>query len=963
MKFSISNKIILFIVFPFTLILGVYTFYLVTDVQESVEEIYITNNTELVYAYANTIDEFLLRAMILVENRAAFLESSLIDLSEEEIYNQLKDLVSDDDLVYGAVLAFAPNIHKSKELFAPYVIADSGGFIAFDLAQRIDYTGSEREWYSIPAKTKKPYWTRPYLAPAVGNKPLITYSYPIVKEGVLQAILEVDIDLVDFGEFLMKRMSTQQGRFIVVDSAMQYIYHPDVKRIATLSLSGDTSSVISQDDRQALVNALNKKSNGYMSVWNMRDNETQYAFYATMQNVNWTVLIYTGENAITAPIQDVFDTSLFIMLMMLAGVGILITLFSKKLLRPVKSIGEFARSVAAGDYESKIAIRSGDEFEGLAGELNAMSSMLKERREALLQANSELEQKVTERTAALQESLIDAKKLTAAVEQSPVLVTITDTDGMVHYVNPEYCKVTGYATEEMTGRLHPLLSTGVITPSTFDRYKAVLRSGQKIKGEIEGVKKNGAKYWIRISGVGVEDERNEVKNFVFVEDDITKTKVAEIQLKQQHTEISLRNKYIVDSLNYAKRIQNAILPTNEQLTRLFRDLFVYFSPKDEVSGDFFWIAESENKRFLAVVDCTGHGVPGALMSMIGNTLLNEIVTVMKIHDPGKVLNELDFRVKKELQKSVNRDTYDGMDIILCVWDICTHRISVAMANRKLYYIQNDVLSEIKGERKSIGDAKRDQSFTTHFISAESETVLYLFTDGITDQNNSENKKYGAKGLKKLLTEIYTLPMDDQYARLLTSMQQFAGNEPQRDDMTLLGVRIPGVHTGEVLLRYDGVVTQERLIDMTQELTDKLEKITPQKSARKIVFAVNELLQNISRYSEKREAFENGTKGIGSVLVLMRENQIHIRTANAASAEKIETLKSTLQAYNEMSKEALHGLKKELLRREVSEQGAGIGLLEIIRRNDAQLLVCDSMQENGECLIVFTISLNLGVIHD
>ncbi|MBK7265497.1 MAG: response regulator [Ignavibacteriales bacterium] len=171
---------------------------------------------------------------------------------------------------------------------------------------------------------------------------------------------------------------------------------------------------------------------------------------------------------------------------------------------------------------------------------------------------------------------------------------------------------------------------------------------------------------------------------------------ARARLERQNDALLERNKYITDSINYAKRIQTAILPDNIRFTKLFPKSFLIYHPKDIVSGDFYWFGEVGNKQVLAVVDCTGHGVPGAFMSLIGNTLLNEIVHAKRVIEPGEILQALDHGIITELNKESNSDAIDGMDIALCVINKETNTLKYAAANRPLFYFTQAGFSEIKG---------------------------------------------------------------------------------------------------------------------------------------------------------------------------------------------------------------------------------------------------------------------------
>ncbi|MBV6511196.1 MAG: Regulator of RpoS [Ignavibacteriaceae bacterium] len=264
---------------------------------------------------------------------------------------------------------------------------------------------------------------------------------------------------------------------------------------------------------------------------------------------------------------------------------------------------------------------------------------------------------------------------------------------------------------------------------------------------------------------------------------------AKKKLKIQYEESVLQNKFITDSINYAKRIQTAILPSAEDFQNLFPDSFLLFLPKDIVSGDFYWCGEHEGKKIVAVADCTGHGVPGAFMSMIGNTLLNDIVYAKQITIPDNILAQLDSGIIDELNKDLHEGTLDGMDISVCMIDQQIEKIYYAGAYRPLYYQYNGEFFEVKGTKKSIGDNRKSVVFELHEIPFQKNLLLYLFSDGFTDQNDSEGKKFGSGKLKQILSEHADKAIQEQFQILHKAFLEHKSSEAQRDDVTFLGIRI------------------------------------------------------------------------------------------------------------------------------------------------------------------------------
>ncbi len=192
----------------------------------------------------------------------------------------------------------------------------------------------------------------------------------------------------------------------------------------------------------------------------------------------------------------------------------------------------------------------------------------------------------------------------------------------------------------------------------------------------------------------------------------------------------------------------------------------------------------------AAVDCTGHGVSGAFLSMIGHTLLNKLVVEDQIVDPAYILQELHNGVRSALQQETG-DTRDGMDVCLCRIHADRQHVTFAGAKRPLYYVSQQELQEIKGDRKSIGGQQKEAEriFTNHSITVQPGDMLYLCSDGLADQANPDGKKFGSKQVKALLREVASLPVQEQERLIRDSLQAHQQDEPQRDDITLLGVRV------------------------------------------------------------------------------------------------------------------------------------------------------------------------------
>lgn len=271
-------------------------------------------------------------------------------------------------------------------------------------------------------------------------------------------------------------------------------------------------------------------------------------------------------------------------------------------------------------------------------------------------------------------------------------------------------------------------------------------------------------------------------------------RVLEAKVAERTYELAQKNADITSSIQYAKRIQSAILPELQVIYEHLPESFVLYKPKDIVSGDFYWFAQKNGINILAVGDCTGHGVPGALMSMIGHNLLNQIVQEKGIVEPDQILFELNIGVRAALKQDHNeQDTTDGMDIAICCFDTVRKEVLYAGALRPLIVIRKSLLTKIESDRFPIGGSQdtRDKKFTLHRFPVESGDLLYMFSDGFADQFGGEKgKKFMVKNLLQKLTLIQDKPMKEQALLLEKTFDDWKAGYQQVDDVLVVGVRIP-----------------------------------------------------------------------------------------------------------------------------------------------------------------------------
>ena len=266
------------------------------------------------------------------------------------------------------------------------------------------------------------------------------------------------------------------------------------------------------------------------------------------------------------------------------------------------------------------------------------------------------------------------------------------------------------------------------------------------------------------------------------------------EIETQKNLIQVKNEQITDSINYARKIQDSILVPEQKIKRWLPQMFIYYQPKDIVSGDFYWFSKYGNKYVITAIDCTGHGVPGAFLSMIGNTLLHEIVNIKHVFKPDQILSMLHDGITLALNQEEDSSSEDGMDMSLCTVDAKLHRFQFAGAKNNLYVVQGDKLKILKANYYSIGgkplrpDMKVE--FTCYDFMYDDNTSIYMFSDGYLDQYGGENdEKFNTARFKEMILANRELPMEEQKEILSKTMDEWKGDRQQIDDFLVMGVKL------------------------------------------------------------------------------------------------------------------------------------------------------------------------------
>lgn len=263
-------------------------------------------------------------------------------------------------------------------------------------------------------------------------------------------------------------------------------------------------------------------------------------------------------------------------------------------------------------------------------------------------------------------------------------------------------------------------------------------------------------------------------------------------LKAQNEIIEEKNKSITDSINYAKRLQNAILPPKDIVDNILPEYFILYQPKDIVSGDFYWVSHHDSKFMAAAIDCTGHGVPGALLSIVGHNAINQTVNELGITQPSKVLESMNSIIKKILHQDKGSDIKDGMDMALCTFDKQTYVLEYAGANNPVYIISEGKLNIIKASKLTVGSMQDNitEPPINHSVQLKKGDSFYIFSDGYVDQfGGMDNKKFKTSRFQELLISINNLSMRNQKNMIQTKFKEWQGINEQVDDVMVIGIRV------------------------------------------------------------------------------------------------------------------------------------------------------------------------------
>lgn len=446
--------------------------------------------------------------------------------------------------------------------------------------------------------------------------------------------------------------------------------------------------------------------------------------------------------------------------------------------------------------------------------------------------NQKLEKLAATRNAKIIDQNRKLKRLSLVASQTTNSVAILDADGNFQWVNDWFKNIRGYNLEEYCDVFGP--NFFLVEQRTGLESEYLLQDARTnftpVSYQTYHINSRQERVWVQANLTPVFDENKKLTNWVLVETDITRLKKADEEITMQASalteaymklhhrqeeiekqrdelesinnrieigfkQIKQQNNTIKSSLTYAKTIQNSILPMRSTISKLF-DNFILYMPKDIVSGDFYWFGKvSEKSYIIAVADCTGHGVPGAFMSLIGNNLLNEIVLMQGIVNPKDIILKLNENVISVLKQDITKNN-DGMDVCLCRLDQTEFGYDVTFSGTGCFILVYDSITKqirrLRGARHQIGLVSQmigNSHFNEQYFKLKFNDMLVMLSDGIIDQNNTERKRFGTNRFMEFISNRHSRLMPEIEADLKAELLAFMDGEPQRDDITVIGLRI------------------------------------------------------------------------------------------------------------------------------------------------------------------------------
>ena len=380
-------------------------------------------------------------------------------------------------------------------------------------------------------------------------------------------------------------------------------------------------------------------------------------------------------------------------------------------------------------------------------------------------------------------------KLSRAIEQSPVSILITDLEHNIEYVNPMFSNLSGYSEDEVIGETPSIINSEHMDKNIYQAIGKAINEGGNWSGELLNKNKDGQLYWVSSSISAIKDISGEVTNYIGFNQNITEQKVLQQQRDKAYDLIS-------SSIKYASRIQRSILPYPDEMRSLLPNHFVCWEPRDVVGGDFYWCRSWGGKGVVTILgDCTGHGVPGAFVTLISYGAFVQALSVIKPGNAAGLISLMHTIIQQLLgQDKGQGESDDGLELGVCYLPNEGEQVTFSGARFSLFYQDhhNSDVVEIKGDRKGVGyrNTPTNIAFTNQFIKMVPYRRFFMTTDGLVDQVGGEKGRgFGKKRFVNILKELQGVPMQDLGCQLYTALNNYQGDQIRRDDVSMIGFQL------------------------------------------------------------------------------------------------------------------------------------------------------------------------------
>jgi len=553
----------------------------------------------------------------------------------------------------------------------------------------------------------------------------------------------------------------------------------------------------------------------------------------------------------------------------------------------------------------------------------------------------------------------DLSSLMATLDKY-VITSETDKHGIITNVSSAFCEISGYTKEELIGKSHKVVRHPDMDKAVYDDLWQTIKANKPWVGEIKNKKKNGEAYWVHVIISPKCGAHGENCGYTAIRYDITDKKEVESlkanleirveertrDLETAKKEVEAIHKHTRESIEYASLIQSALLPEKDSLNDFFKDKFVHWHPKDTVGGDIWLFDElrNEDECLLFCIDCTGHGVPGAFVTMIVKAIEREIISILKKDkemdiSPAWVMSYFN-RTMKHLLKQETKDSKSnaGFDGGIIYYNKKTQVLKFAGAETPLFYVDKEgEFHTVKGNRYSVGYKKcdMDYQYKETIIDVEEGMKFYITTDGYLDQNGGEKGfPFGKKRFGKIIQENYKKPMEEIQEVFVQEMQTYANtteDNEQNDDMTVIGFEVGERSTSpDLILEYEGILTQ----NIISHNIDILEhSVTNMSMVGKLATLTIELTQNMMNYSKSHELNCRDIRPAGFIKIIqLFSGEFVVETKNVISIEDKAKIEQTLQHITSLDESGIKKQYRELRKsgKNTHEKGGGIGFYEIAK---------------------------------